>query len=89
MENKKEVILPVQYVTITIAEHSHHFNYFHIISSFLIKFDMFEACTCVRTTVNRRTLLVERGIASLNCAHSIALCRNWKIYRHNVYQNLW
>ena len=35
METKEEVILPVQYVTTTIAERSHHFNYFHINSSFL------------------------------------------------------
>jgi hypothetical protein len=32
---------------------------------------------------------MERGIASLNCAHYIPLCSNWNIYRHNIYQNLW
>jgi len=48
-----------------------------------------EACTCVRTIVNQWTFLTERGIASLNCAHSIPLCSNWKIHRHNIYQNLW
>jgi len=32
---------------------------------------------------------MERGTASLNYAHYILLYSNWKIHRHNLYQNLW
>jgi hypothetical protein len=40
METKDEIILSVQYVATRIAERSHHFNYFHINSSFLFTFEM-------------------------------------------------
>jgi hypothetical protein len=79
----KEVILPVLYVTTTTAEHSHQFN-LHINSSFLFIFEVLKPAHA-----SELLLIDERGIVSLNCAHSIPLCINWKIHRHNVYQILW